>query len=394
MSSIGQGFDQVPAIMAEAFLGQETEDSHLRDYDSGINSNPQAVEVWTLQVTSDPGDDVSGVLTFTFGGVTCTLNIDTSTGLDINGIASRIADLANQEPTVRGRVTATVSTDTVTFTGNRPSEPFVLTHGEAFLGAAAQTQAAADADEVPVARAVIRTGFNTAYQPARTVPDHLVALASTAAFTAQVQTLTVDTGAAGDQYVTIYEMHGDGSRTKLGSSPYAGSATAATEATNLAAAINAAAPAPSVDAVPSGSDVTVTAEVAGLQFEVEVTALGTSTAATTGPSPSTSLNMAFAGVSAYNLNEEATAIGGTYAPYKANEGVRYLKRGSIMVESSETLNGGERVYVDLTPGATAGRLYAAPGTNRIALDRRVAKWIRRSHDGLDFGVLGLDFNGA
>lgn len=394
-----QSFDQVPRISGEAFLGQITEDSQLRRYSSGINQAPQAVEVWTVQVTSDPGDNVAGVLTFDFGNGPFDLAINTLTGPGVNEIATNIAAQAGAEPIVYGRVIPSVATDVVTFTGRTAGDTFVVTEANAWTGTPVQTQAAAVAADIPVARGVIRSGPNNTNAPLSPVgggswPEDLVALAAATLFTPQVQTLTVDAGSAVDMSVQVWEVLGNGEKLEIVNETVTGNATAATQATTIRNAINTAARANSVIASGTGADIIVTAELPGLEFEVRVSEVGVSKVNTTGPDRSTSLVRSFAGVATYTLSDEAAAIGGTEARYPANHGVRYLQEGTIAVESSEVLPQGGQVYIDLGTTDT-GKFFASrtPGDDRIALARGVATWERRTVDGQALGVLNLTYQG-
>lgn len=391
IGSFSQGFDQVPRRSAEAFVGQVTEDSQLRRYESGVNAAPQAAEVWTITVDSDPGAQADQVITFNFGNGLCNVSFDIDGADAVADIAAKIAAAINAEPIVYGRVQASAAAAVVTVTARNTGRSFSVTDALAYT-TLVNTVDSATADDIPVGRAVVYTGVLASNPISGTEADFLVALASTNRFTAQVITLTVDNGAAGDRAVKLYEVRGT-ERILIGQSAYAGNATEATEATALRNAINAAAPANSVLAAGTGADVTLTAEIDGLEFDVEVEAVGTSKALTTGPSQQTSLARAWAGVATYTLSDEAASIGGLDGRYPANAGVRYLKEGTIAVESSESLPIGGTVYVELAPGDNAGKLYAASSATRVAVGRNVGSWLRRTRDGLDLGIANLTYQG-
>ncbi len=388
-----QGFDEVPARSGEAFLGQVMTDSALRRYKSGINSNPQAAEVWTLTVDSDPGARTDDTISFDFGRGACTVTFSFDAGETEPTIAAIIAAAVQAEPAVYGWVGTQVSGNDVIFTGRTPGSSFELTEAESYLSVVNTTNAAA-ASDIEVGRAVCVTGVNqTPGNPRRSAEaDYLVALASESLFTAQVQTLTVDTGAAVDMMIRIIEIRGS-ERIVVASDSVVGNATAATQATTIRDAINAIAPANTVVATGAGADIICTAEIAGYEFEVEVMEAGVSSVDTTPASRATSLHRAWGGVSVYTLADEAATIGATTGRYPANAGVRWLQEGQIAVESSESLSFGDTVYVELAAGANAGKLYASAGADRVALSKRVATWERRTHDGLAFGLVNLTHQG-
>lgn len=384
---IGQGFDQVPYRTREAFLGQVTEDSQLRRYASGINKAPQRVEIWTLTIDSDPGAIADDSISFDFGGNrVVTVKFSADAGDDTSDIAAKVKLAIEAEPLAYGRVETSIAANVVTITGRTAGQTFTVTEALAYASVS-NTQDAAEADDIPIGRAIIHTGFNNT-NPRRGEADKLVALAAETLFTAQVQTLTVDAGATGDRAVKVFEIRA-GQRILRHQAAYTGSATAATEATALAAAIELG-PSDFVSAVAASADVTVTAEVAGLEFDVEVEAVGTSKVNTTGPSPKTSLKQALAGISMLTRSEEASTIGATEGRYLANRGVDWLETGTIMVECDEALNGGEAVYVELGTTDT-GKLFASAGANRVAIGTAHAVWQRRSFDGLDHGVINLNY---
>ena len=390
--SFEQQANQVSRRSREGFIGQWAADSHLKRFESAINENPQRVEIWTAVVNVDPGDDADIVFRFTFDDATVDVTVNTGTGLDANGIAALIATELNQEGLLRGQVeTTNPSTNNLTFTGQNQGvtfTPSVPTNPSTAIASITETQAAQTADDIPVGRAVCNLGYNNT-NDGGIEHDYLGALASESLFSAQVQTLTVDTGEAVDMSVVVYEVMGS-ERRVLGSDTVTGNATAATQATSIRNAINAMMAADTVIASGTGADIIVTAEVAGLEFDVEVTAAGVSKVDTTGPSKDTSLHRAWGGISLFSFSDEALTIGAKAADIKANAGFRFASGGKIIVENSEGVEYGEAVYVELGTTDT-GKLYNSAGADRVRLSRDLARWERadRASDNLNLAVLRL-----
>ncbi|MEN0065944.1 MAG: hypothetical protein AAGA48_27635 [Myxococcota bacterium] len=364
--SFSQGFNNVLPRAREGFIGEWMQDSVLKEYGTLLNDAPQRVQVSTVTVDSDPGDNVDG--TVTVNGITVSFN--TGTGNAEAGIATAIANALNAEPLVRGQVLASAAAAVVTLTALLPGIPFTLVEAEAYLTATTPT-ISQTADAVPFGRAVVSQGYATGEG------EGLGTLASTSAFAQQVQTLTVTESANAPGTAAVYRILGPGERELITRVDFAPSAVEATYAGNARTALNAALPANTVDITGTGATLIATAEVAGLEFDVELLAVAT-VVATTGPNRDTSLARAFGGVSLRSGAVEAPFKGALEGEYAPNQSFLHARRGSVWVESSDGVAQGQDVYVDLTPGATAGRLYNAAGTGRLKLSRNLAEWVRPS----------------
>lgn len=336
-----------------------------------FNQSPQAVQVTTVTVT-DPGDSTD--VTITINGFDVTAN--TGTGADSAGVAVILAAAINADPRVRADVKASSSSTTLTLTGLTPGLAFTCTEDDGALSSVTTTQSATEAEAIPVGRAMISQGYQGSKK--------LGALAKSSLLTAQVITATVVNGVATTRPIRIWEVRGD-ERTLLADTVFAGSATEATEAAAIAAAANLALPANTVLAADSGADVTFTAEVAGLEFAVEIGQVTTgdiTLAATTGPSPSTSISRAFAGVSMRPQDEECATIGGTDPQWPGNAGVRAATYGKLFVESDEAITAGAPVFVELGVTADNGQLFAADSATRLQLPKALAVWERDASDSM------------
>lgn len=369
-----QGFGDVRARARQGQIGDWAKVSHLNTFLTGINQAPQSKQVTTTTVT-DPGDDTD--ITITLNGVDVTFN--TGTGLDADGIGAGLAAAINAEPLVRASVIATFDTasDVLTLTGKLPGDTFTVAEASGALSTPS-TSAAATAEDIPFGRAILFTGTS----PGEV--EDLVALAKAPRLAAQVLTATVVTGDATTRSARVYEVRGP-ERILLAEAAFTGNATQATEATNIANALNAALAANTVVVTTSTADVILTAEVAGLEFELEIegTAGNITQANTTGPSEATSLHRALAGISLFSPNDEAAAIGGAEGRYAANRGVRYGVRGEIWVSNSQSPSQSDTVYVELADGADSGKLFNTDSSTRLALARSVAQWRRTARTATD-----------
>lgn len=347
----------------------------------GINKSPQAAQVTTVTV-ADPGDSVDISLTIGPVGATgTTVTYNTGTGLALAAIGAGLAAAINAEALVRGLVTATFDTATLTLTGNTPGYAFTVTESDAALSAVTTTTSAADAAVIEFGRAVIRTGM--------TGTDVLLAKAASSLFTAQVITITPSAYVAGAVLtLQVWEIRNHGERILIGAVSETEATNLATSLTALAAGINAALPANSVDAAATATTIVLTAEVAGLEFEADLYAgdEGASTptvakAYTTGPSEATSFHRAWLGVAERDQGSGAITIAGAEQQYAGNSCVDYVRRGVIAVESSESITSGSDVFVELGVTADNGKFFATDSATRIPVSRQRASWYLDANSG-------------
>lgn len=395
---------QVPRRSREGFIGAWAWDSHLKRFGSGINRNPQRVNIWTAVVNADPGDNQNIVLRFSFADFVYDLTVNTGTGLNTSTIAALIAQKVNQDSILRGQIAATnPSTNNLTFTAltaGRSFTPSAPTNPSTAITSITESQTADSADDIEVGRAVCITGHNTS--DAGTEPEHLVALAASSLFSAQVITWTPSYVASARYGVAIYEVRGD-ERILLARSEEVGATDLNATLDALADNLNALLAANTVvvaSAPTTATTLTFTAEIAGLEFDVEVSISGDGASIptsaveyTTGPSPATSLHRAWGGIALYTLADEAAAIGGQIARYPGNHGVIFAREGMANVENAEATRPslGERVFVELGANVNAGKLYRAGSSTRVALSRAIARWERagRTTDNLNLAVVRL-----
>jgi len=379
LGMIEQNASNTRSRARQGFPGMWVYSDPTRRSGSGINSQGQVKQVGTIVVNTAAD---ATVYTWTINGVPATYTSGTSA--TTTTIAAGIAVVINATPDQRSAVVATAATDTVTLTSEWAGVAFTASDSDSRLTTTEASTANAAASAVAFGVALIQTGLNTNGGPSALSyeSERLVCVPTTSIFTAQVITATVVNGVATTRAVRVWEIRG-GMRAKLlVETVFAGSATEATEATNIAAAVELAAPAATVVAAVAASvTVTFTAEVKGMEIEVEIEQVNAGDitfAATTGPSAATSLHRAFVGISEYAKDTEASSLTSTTGQWPANGGVRYGIRGCMWVANTESTGpalGGD-VYVELAPGSTAGQLYAASSATRVALARTRAVWER------------------
>lgn len=365
----------------QAKIGQLVNALLLANIATLINSDPQAVQVSQVRVDTAANDTA---YTFEINGVTVSITSDASATKD--EIADALADAVNADPAIRGQVSAASDgVEDVTLTGLYPGETFTLEDSDANLTSSTLTSAA-EAASIGFGLAVLHAGFQSGEA------NPLGKLAKATAFSYQVETLTVDY-AANEKYFVSIKMDGDDHSYSVIVDADTDDATTSAAIFN---AINAMMPANTVAATnPSATSVVLTGEVKGKGFVVSLgldsgTTARLAIAHTVARSPSTSLDLAFAGVSVYTYDEEVTAVEGTTVVYPANAGVKVLQKDAIWVECSESPSFGDAVYVELDAGsANVGKFFATSSATRVKLSRATWQRTARSSSGDNLGVILL-----
>jgi hypothetical protein len=372
MPGIAQGFGDARLRMPWWLLGALIERSSNDEIRTALNKYPQAAQVSTSTV-SDPGDDID--ITNTINGVDVTYN--TGTGEALDTIGAGIEAAINAEPLVRGQVTASydADTDVLTLTGNTPGVAFTWTESSGAMTTPSEDTAADAADPIEFGRAVCRVGHQDT--------DELVAKAASGLFTAQVITASIAFVDAAVITIRVYEVRGV-ERVLIAAVDEASATNRDTTVDALVALLETALPANSVSAAADNASATAivfTAEVAGLEFDVEIEAghegaslPAVSVAYTTGPSEATSFHRAFRGITLRDQAIGAETIAGTEQRYLANSALAYVRRGVVAVESSQSPGAGDIVYVELGVTADNGKFFTDDSATRIAVSRQVLRW--------------------
>ena len=366
----GQSASDVRSQARQGIIGGRVYSDHTDRVITIVNSTPQAVQVDQTVVDTAANSTLYTVL---IAGISVTYTSDASaTKVEI---AAGLAAAANFDPAVGALlVAASDGVDTVTYTGNFSGQVYTAVDTDANLTTSSVTSAAS-ADAVNFGLAMVSSGFSSseAYR--------IGGAAKSTLLTAQVATVDYTYNNTSSLGVKVTDV--------ASGLVYSGEVVQGTSkdasTTALAVQLNAALPAAFVVAANAGAagyELTLTAELAGVEFAVEVftdlaqTVLPSVTA-TTGPSAATSFIRGFAGVSMYTRDEEATVINGSVASYPANAGVKVMDKGHIWVENSETLTYGGVVYVELDgTGDDFGKFYAATSATRLALPQGMAQWER------------------
>lgn len=349
------------------------------------NSDPQAKELWTLVIDTASNSEVYGV------NLTAPNSASVAVTSDASATATEIGDLLeaawNDSPLCRGIAVAVNVAGTITFTGVYEGVVFAMEEDEnAAKMTLTNTTNAADADAVPFGRGVVCIASAT------DEADEYGILAKSSAFTAQVDTLTVDY-AAGELYGVAIEIDGESHGVEV-----LADTDDATTATALRAALNAMLPANTVAVTGATDQVILTAEVLGKPFVTKRWLKSGTTARLplvhTTSGISTNVLEALRGVSLYTTDEAVATVGGDSTGYPANTGVECIGKGLVWVETAQTPALGDSVYMEMGVTADNGQFYNTSSSTRVKLPRSMAQWRRNEFSTSDGGcaLLAIDFS--
>jgi len=293
-------------------------------------------------------------------------------------------------PLARGYATCVSDgVDNITITAIYPGIGWTITNVDSKC-TLTNTTANATASSVGFGLAIMSLGYQAGED------DELGAKAASALFTPQVMTITPTYVASAEVAITVINKH---TGLVIASFAAVSDTDLADLCAELAAGLNTQLPNNSVIADgSSGTEVTLTAEVAGLEFDAYVlvgdqgASVPTFTVAyTTGPSPSTSLLKAFAGISKWSSNDEDLTIATDDPAYAANVPMKVVKKGEVWVHSEQTITHKQTVYVELGTTNT-GMFYNTNSSTRLSLPASMAVWERdgRAADGDNLAVIRLN----
>jgi len=136
----------------------------------------------------------------------------------------------------------------------------------------------------------------------------------------------------------------------------------------------------------SSTNVLTVTGAAGVDFDLNVISVGTSTVTKTVTNSGSAIDLKFMGISRYTHDTDSDVLGQFATAYKAGEGVKIVSRGCVWVEvAGGTPAAGGTVYVGTASGEE-GKIYAASGAGRCALSPRKAIWRKSSGS---FGLIEL-----
>jgi len=388
-----RGFERPGAI------GQVADNSpHNRGRDL-INTNPQAVQVSSATFSTGPQPSY----TFEVGGIPFTWTPASAPATDAD-TAAEFTTWWNSQPILRAWMEATnpgAPSAVVVLTGQNVGMVIDLDNPSAGL-AFATTSAAAEADAVEFARALVATGYATPAD-AQLDPNGTIlagVVASLGAMTAQDDVFTVAGMAGGTLLISVEIVGIDEPIAVLVDFNTSIDQTLDDAETVLLAALADLEQAPGAGAfadalvdvegpTTSGNagELAIMAAVDGVEIKTSMThdVVGAGYAAITKSSNvglASSLPRAFAGVSKRATDEVPSQVGASSSSYAANSGVRVLADGPIWVESDQSPAWGDKVWIGMDAGAgEAGRFFNSPGANRIPVPASLARWLYSARSG-------------
>lgn len=305
-----------------------------------VSSASEATYTWQV------GEDSGNLTTLTYAAS----GTDTTTT-----IATAIANATNAKVGVSNLVFASSSSATVTFTGRQKgaSATFVVSESDSKLGTPSNTTTAGDATAIPFGVMVERSSATKAVGTAA-----IGSAVGSGTYTQQVSTITAEGGditlASGDVlYATITgDLDGTGSKSYSARTVFR--TDAATTLTAFVAALNGVLPANSVIAAVDTNDITFTAEVAGLAFDVSASyddAGGTPGSFTVAATTANAIPLG-GGVALKSHTIEQNASG--VSEYEMGDTFSGLTEGKcyVLLDSGITVAEGDACFVRVTATGT------------------------------------------
>lgn len=304
----------------------------------------------------------------TINGITITITTVTADA-DVTGAATRLKNAINADPRVAGQVRATSALGVVTLTSILPGLSFTLAGSTD--AAAATSQSASAPSDIQIGRALLAAsqGSISFDSYSQREANNLVQLALAANMTQRVVHVT-PTAANSAQYGLVITLD-DGTQ-----HPFfiiSGGAATVQEIVEAQVAAFPAALAGIITATEDNTKLILTG-AAGRQFQVSTFGLGVQAIAVS--VAGSDAQRLFAGISAIDDAMEVTSLDDNTLVYKGGHPVSVLVEGEILVENSEGVVPGDKVYMELASGADNGKLYKTPSATRCPIFR--ASWLRRA----------------
>jgi hypothetical protein len=344
-------------------------DGGPRDIVTIANSSPGAVQVDLMTITNYVN---AKKLEWTFDGVAFSYTM-TAADTNVTGVAASIVTQLQAEPIFGGRFYATSVAGVITLTGRSFSQGWTLlaTGTWAADNAITNSVALAAGSALPFGRLTVQDGQITG------AIDMKGKLASAANLTARAVKLTptigTDTGTLFQVSVTVAGV------TYLGSYTGDGSATVKEVVEGLVADLNAKLPAQTVVATEDDTSMTLTSELAGLDF---VYGFGANQAANTwavtsdNSTASCDINQAAIGIAVETDSVEIQSA--TVPAYGANRACSVMKKGRIVVQTPTLVVPTRGVWVRLANGTATspiGSFRDTAATDCVQLDSRRFRWM-------------------
>lgn len=136
----------------------------------------------------------------------------------------------------------------------------------------------------------------------------------------------------------------------------------------------------------SSTNVLTVTGIAGVDFDVNIGVIGTSTIVKTVTNSGSAIDLKLMGIARYTHDTDSDVLGQFATAYKAGEGVKIVARGCVWVEvAGGTPAAGGTVYIGTASGEE-GKIYAAAASGRCALSPHKAVWRKSSGS---FGLIEL-----
>lgn len=327
-----------------------------------INNSGRVAQVDTVVVDTATN---SHVYTFTIDGVTISYTADGSTSTA--EVSAGLVAAVNAENLVNGRVIAADLTGSFTLTARNAGVGFTTADVDAKC---TLTNTTANATSSTLAFGVAVVDDGTTSEKCK--------IASAANMTAKIVNLTPANVNSAVYFVNI-KVAGV---TYVGQYTADGSATVQEIVEGLKAVLNGLLPASTVDVTEDDAKLILTAEVAGLDFEVEVgssAATATWTVSETSARRLTDFNKAIRGISMAVRNQEMSTT--NTLVYAANSVVNVLKKGRIWVPTAAAIDSSKDVYMGHTSTAI-GKFTGAATSNYVRLSSDKFRWIKANGAGM------------
>lgn len=338
--------DQISALNPLFMSGQPLPGQPKRQ---GVNLGGAAQQIQTITVTATGASTAFSVVLAGNSGLTL-VTVTGTTGADVSdasGFAAAVMAALQADEVFAPRFSFSRSAGVITLTTLESGVSYTVTSPTSGVGNGSTTTSASNPVAIRPGRAIMLRGTPVSGRVK-------VGAALVSAFSPQVRTATYSSVTTNDTVITTVEMIGRPNVVRV-ETAYATSQTAtlAAHAAALETELNSVFGA-GVGAVATSTATTVviTADIAGEEFkalfDVQGGGGGTVSAVdTTGPSISTSLRRALAGISLYSDSIAEQTSGSLDGAYPAEYAVPYIDRGVVPVSVQGSPSAGAGLWVNL-----------------------------------------------
>lgn len=340
--------DQISALNPLFMSGEPIPGQPKRQ---GVNLGGAAQQIQTITVTATGASTAFSVVLADNSGLTLR-TVTGTTGADVSdasGFAADVMAALQADEVFAPRFSFSRSAGVITLTTLESGVSYTVTSPTSGVGNGSTTTSAANPVAIRPGRVIMLRG--TAVSGRVKVGAALVS-----AFSAQVKTFTYTSVASGDSITTTVEMLGrdDDPVTVVTAFNSSQTQTLTDHAAALETELNAKYGA-GLGAAASSTATTlvITCDIAGDEFKATSNVSGTgggsisSAANTTGPSASTSLRRALAGISLYSDSITEQTSGSLDGAYPAEYAVPYIDQGVVPVSVQGSPSAGAGLWCNL-----------------------------------------------